>query len=280
MNSIDSIFSLPELPEVGADDFMRASSLLKRRAGIVLGTHKQEMVERTLGARANAVGVATVCQYLNLLDQYSDASEWQEFINAFTINHTAFFRERHHFDILTRFAATRVKPLSIWSAACSTGEEPYSIVIHLRDTLPSPDYQFNVLATDIDTQAIAVARTGVYTTDRVSPISKEQLKKYFQRGTGSRAGMVRVKTTVRNMVEFDVLNFLDYVWPRDIRFDVIFCRNTLIYFDKATQTEVLERFARVMKPGGLLFAGHSENLTYLTSTWRLKGQTVYEVNPG
>lgn len=280
MNSVGSIFSLPELPEIGVDDFVRASRLLQRRAGIVLGVHKQEMVERTLGTRANALGMATVSEYLNLLEHNAATPEWQDFINAFTINHTAFFRERHHFDILTRFAATRTRPLSIWSAACSTGEEPYSIAIHLRDTLASPDYQVNVFATDIDTEAVAVARSGVYTSDRVSPLSDAQLKKYFLRGTGSREGMVRVKQTIRNMVEFDVLNLLDSVWPLDARFDAIFCRNMLIYFDKKAQTELLERFARVMKPGGMLFAGHSENLTYLTSAWRLKGQTVYEVNPG
>lgn len=280
MNSLGSLFSLPELPEIGGDDFARASRMLKRRAGIVLGVHKQEMVERALGVRANELGVATVSQYLNQLEQHADTPEWQEFINAFTINHTAFFRERHHFDILARFVATRARPLSIWSAACSTGEEPYSIAMHLRDTLPNSDYQVNVLATDIDTQAIAVAKAGVYAIDRASPLSEVQLKKHFQRGTGSREGMVRVKTPVRNMVEFDSLNLLDPVWPLDTRFDVVFCRNMLIYFDKSTQTEVLERFSRVMKPGGLLFAGHSENLTYLTNTWRLKGQTVYEVNPG
>lgn len=277
MSSVDSIFSFPALAQVAPEDFSRATELLQRRAGIVLGSHKREMAERTLGTRAKALGMESVAEYLAHLDRSADAAEWQEFINAFTINHTAFFREQHHFTILARFAKGRARPLAIWSAACSTGEEPYSIAIALREGLPNPDHQISILATDIDTQAVAAAKAGVYTLDRVKPVAEAQLRKYFQRGTGSRAGMARVKPNIRDMVDFDVLNLLAPVWPLEQKFDVIFCRNTLIYFNKATQTKVLERFARVLKPGGLLFAGHSENLTYLTDAFRLKGQTVYEV---
>lgn len=275
---MNSIFSLPALPEVGSSDFMRAKDLLQRRAGIVLGDHKRDMAERTLAMRARTLRMDVVTAYLDYLEQHADAPEWQEFINVFTVNHTAFFRERHHFDVLARFAKDRDRPLNIWSAACSTGEEPYSIAIKLRDTLPNPDHQVTIFASDIDTVAIAAARAGMYTLERVKPVSEDQLKKYFLRGTGARAGMARIKPGVRNMVEFGTLNLLAPVWPLDSRFDVIFCRNTLIYFDKPTQTKILDRFARVMKPGGLLFVGHSENLTYLTDSFRLKGQTVYEVN--
>lgn len=274
---MSTIFSLPVLAEVEFSDFERAQLLLQRRAGIILGEHKREMAERTLAARAKVLRMAAVATYLDYLVQNADAPEWQEFINLFTVNHTAFFRERHHFDVLGRFAKNRGRPLEIWSAACSTGEEPYSIAIKLRDSLSNPDYQVSVLATDIDTSAIATAKAGMYTLERVKPVSEAQLKQYFLRGTGSRVGMARIKPNIRNMVEFDVLNLLAPVWPLDTRFDAIFCRNTLIYFDKQTQSKVLERFARVMKPGGLLFVGHSENLTYLTDAFRLKGQTVYEV---
>lgn len=275
---VSSIFATPILPEVRDGDFERAKNSLHRRAGILLGTHKQDMAERTLALRARTLRLDTVAAYLDYLEHNTEASEWQEFINAFTVNHTAFFRERHHFDVLARFARSRGRPLEIWSAACSTGEEPYSIAIRLRDTLPNPDHQVRILATDIDTSAIAAAKAGVYTLERVKPMSDVQLKKYFLRGTGTRVGMARIKASVRNMVEFDTLNLLASYWPIDTKFDAIFCRNTLIYFDKPTQTKILEHFARVMKPGGLLFVGHSENLTYLTDAFRLKGQTVYEVN--
>lgn len=275
---MNSIYSLPALPEVQTSDFGRAKDLLHRCAGIVLGSHKREMAERTLALRARTLRMVAVSDYLNFLQQNTEAPEWQEFINAFTVNHTAFFRERHHFDVLARFAKKRERPLEIWSAACSTGEEPYSIAIRLRDTLPNPDYQVRIFSSDIDTAAIATAKAGIYTLERIKPMSDDQLRNYFLRGTGERVGMVRVKPCIRNMVDFGVLNLLSPFWPTDIRFDAIFCRNTLIYFDKSTQSKILERFARVMKPGGLLFVGHSENLTYLTDAFRLKGQTVYEVN--
>lgn len=276
-SAVNSIFTLPALPEIAPGDFERAKVMLERQTGIILGVHKRDMAERTLALRAKTLKMAAVAQYLTYLQQNMDAPEWQEFVSSFTVNHTAFFRERHHFDVLARFAKSRSRPLSVWSAACSTGEEPYSIAIKLRDTLANPDHQVSVRATDIDTQAVATARSGMYTLERVKPVSEAQLKNYFLKGVGTRAGMVRIKPNIRNMVEFDTLNLLAPVWPHDTRFDVIFCRNTLIYFDKATQSQVLNRFARVLKPGGLLFVGHSENLTYLTDAFRLKGQTVYEV---
>ncbi|HLR11978.1 MAG TPA: CheR family methyltransferase [Burkholderiaceae bacterium] len=280
MSSAVSIFAPPTLPDIDPQDFSRAAALLKKHSGIVLGEHKQDMAERALGLRAKAMGLASVTQYLHHLERYPDTAEWEAFVNVFTINHTAFFREAHHFDILARYVETRVRPLSIWSAACSTGEEPYSIAIQLRETLPNPDHQVSILATDIDTRAIEVAESGVYTLDRVKLIPDPLLKKYFQRGTGMRAGMARVKSNARNMVSFEAFNLASADWQRNTRFDVIFCRNTLIYFDKETQTQILDRFARVLKPGGLLFAGHSENLTYLTDSFRLLGQTVYELMPG
>src|SRR5690625_3275535 len=133
------------------------------------------MVERMLAMRSRTLRMAAASEYLEFLEHNTEVPEWQEFINAFTVNHTAFFRERHHFDILARFAQSRERPLTIWSAACSTGEEPYSIAIRLRDALPNPDYQVSIFASDIDTSAIAMARAGVYTLERVKPLSDLQL---------------------------------------------------------------------------------------------------------
>lgn len=270
-----SIFALPEQAKLSPGDFNQAAKLLKDRAGIVLGEHKQEMAVRTLARRAHAVGHSTVHEYLEELARNSFSPEWEMFINAFTINHTAFFREQHHFEILARFVRTRKKPISIWCSAASTGEEPYTIAITLRESCPQPDVGVSVWATDIDTNAIERAREGVYPKERVKPVSEEYLRKYFQRGTGRRAGMVRVKDNLRSIVEFGVFNLLQNDWPAPGSFDAIFCRNTMIYFDKDTQTKILERFAPTLKPGGLLFVGHSENFTYLTDVFRLQGQTVY-----
>lgn len=270
-----SIFALPAQAQLAPGDFEHAARLLQGRAGILLGEHKQEMAGRTLALRAHAVGHHSVRDYLDELARNTLSPEWEMFINAFTINHTAFFREQHHFEILSKFVRTRGKPISIWCSAASTGEEPYTIAMTLREACPQPDVGVSIWATDIDTNAIQRAREGVYPQERVKPVPEEYLRKYFQRGTGRRAGLVRVKDSLRNMIEFGVFNLLQNDWPAPQTFDAIFCRNTMIYFDKETQTRILERFAPTLKAGGLLFAGHSENFTYLTDVFRLQGQTVY-----
>lgn len=273
--NISSIFALPAQAKLSPGDFEYAAKLLRGRAGIVLGAHKQEMAGRTLALRAHAIGHKSVHEYLDELARNPTSPEWEMFINSFTINHTAFFREHHHFEILARFVRTRRKPISIWCSAASTGEEPYTIAMTLRESCPQPDVGVSIWATDIDTNAIQRAREGVYPQERVKPVPEDYLHKYFQRGTGRRAGLVRVKDSLRSLVEFGVFNLLQNDWPAPGSFDAIFCRNTMIYFDKATQTKILERFAPTLKTGGLLFAGHSENFTYLTDAFRLQGQTVY-----
>jgi len=270
-------YLVPVQPEVGQQDFERASQLLKKRAGILLGDHKREMAARVLMTRVRKLGLASIADYLSHLDQNQQSSEWEAFVNAFTINHTAFFREPHHFQILAEFLRGRKAPLSIWCCAASTGEEPYTIAMTLQENVPNASVNASILATDIDTQAIERARRGVYAMERVQSVPENYLRKYFFRGKGAKAGFARVKPVLQEMVHFAPLNLLSPSWPQDQKFDAIFCRNTMIYFDKETQTRILERFAPLMKPGGLLFAGHSENFTYLTKAFVLKGQTVYTV---
>lgn len=272
-----SFFSQPVLPKAEADDLTRAVQTLRRRTGIVLGEHKLDMAARTLGLHAHHLGLGTVRDYLSLLEQNPLAPEWDRFISAFTINHTAFFREQHHFKTLAEFARGRKKPFSVWCCASSTGEEPYTIAMTILDAWGLSEDGLSVIATDIDTQAIAQARKGVYTLDRVKPVPVEFLRKYFLRGTGKQSGMAMIKPLIRNMVEFQELNLVAPTWPLNQKFDAIFCRNTMIYFDKTTQTKILERFVPLLKPDGLLFAGHSENFTYITKAFRPKGQTVYTV---
>lgn len=272
-------FSLPALPPLAPEDFARATRLLQDKAGILLGAHKRDMAERQLSLQASALGMATVTDYLDFLVTRGDDRVWQVFINAFTINHTAFFREPHHFRILAEFAQGRARPFSVWSASCSSGEEVWSIAMVLRETLARSDCQLTVVGSDIDTEVIETARKGIYTIDRVRTLSDERRREHFHRGVGARAGMVRIKDSLRPMVSYRCLNLLSSNWGHDVRYDAIFCRNTLIYFDKDTQVRLLERFASALKPDGLLFAGHSENLTYLTSTFELLGQTVYRLRP-
>lgn len=273
-------FALEPMAEVGLHDFDRAQRLLRERSGIVLGTHKREVAMRKLALRAQRLGLAGVVDYLDRLEGDAGAPEWDHFVNTFTINHTAFFREAHHFEILADWARKRSGPLSIWSCAASTGEEPYSIAMALCDAIPAAAGRVKILASDIDTQAIESARRGVYPLERAKPVPQDRLRKYFYRGRGAHAGMVRIKPEICGMVEFRGFNLAAPVWPADLHFDAVFCRNIMIYFDKDMQTAILGRFAKVIRPGGLLFAGHSENFTYLSSAFRLQGQTVYAVAAG
>lgn len=265
----------PEQFSLSDDEFSRVGKMLHARSGIVLGDHKRELAARMLGLRARKKGFNGASEYLTHLQQDAQSAEWSAFVNAFTINHTAFFREQHHFKILSEFARSRKGPLSVWCCAASTGEEAYSIAITLLEETSTGPGKPSIWATDIDTQALEKARKGVYTFERVKPVPEEILKKYFYRGKSSQAGLVRVKPILQDIVRFETLNLVAPSWPTTEKFDAIFCRNTMIYFDKPTQTRILERFAPLLKPGGLLFAGHSENFTYLTKAFRLRGQTVY-----
>lgn len=270
------VYSLPALPQATHEDCQRATKMLHARAGIVLGSHKVDMIARNLGLRAKKLNLATAKQYLELLEFNPNSEEWFDFVNAFTINHTAFYRERHHFDVLAKFVQTRPKPISVWSSATSTGEEAYTIALTLSEAIANASTQVSILASDIDTTVVSRAKKGIYPIERVRPIPEELLKKYFQRGKGSQEGKVRVKSSLRDMVDFQVVNLASAEnWPSQQQFDAIFCRNTMIYFEQKTQIKLLDRFAQLMKPGALLFVGHSENISQLSTTFRLKGQTVY-----
>lgn len=257
-------------------DFDRVRRMIYRRAGISLGEHKREMVYSRLARRLRSLSQHSFSTYLDSLEHADSAPEWEEFVNALTTNLTAFFRESHHFPILADFVRTRQAPVSVWCCAASTGEEPYSIAITLHESLGARASQATVLATDIDTQVLQKAERAVYTADRVDKMSPARLQRFFLKGRGQNAGMVRVRPEVADLVSFAPLNLLAPSWDVRGPFDVIFCRNVMIYFDKPTQAAILARFAPLLKPGGLLFAGHSENFTYISQNFRLRGQTVYE----
>ncbi|MBB3329723.1 chemotaxis protein methyltransferase CheR [Halomonas campaniensis] len=256
-------------------DFTRIRELIYRRAGIVLAEHKREMVYSRLAKRLRHYGLTRFGDYLARLERQPEAREWEAFTNALTTNLTAFFREAHHFPLLAEHVRSRPGPIRIWSAAASTGEEPYSIAMTLAETLGSRAGEARVVGTDIDTEALARARAGIYPLEQVHKLEEARTRRFFQRGTGRQAGLARVRPDLRAMVELEPLNLLAPGWPLKGPFDAIFCRNVMIYFDKATQARILERFAPLLKPDGLLFAGHSENFSYITKAFRLRGQTVY-----
>ncbi|RQU40162.1 chemotaxis protein CheR [Burkholderia cenocepacia] len=274
----------PRAGEPGRDfaftgaDFARIRALIHQRAGISLSEHKRDMAYSRLARRLRARGLDTFRDYLDLLEQEDDPLEWEAFTNALTTNLTAFFRESHHFPILSEFVKSRPAPVSVWCSAASTGEEPYSIAITLIEALgDTAARNASILATDLDTQVLAKAEAGIYTYDQVKHLSPERLKRFFLKGTGAQAGRVKVRPELRAMIRFEQLNLTDADYGIAKPFDAIFCRNVMIYFDKPTQGQVLSRFEPLVKPGGLLFAGHSENFTYVTQAFRLRGQTVYEL---
>lgn len=256
-------------------DFRRIRELIYQRAGIVLAEHKREMVYSRLAKRLRHHGLTRFSDYLSRLEQHPESREWEAFTNALTTNLTAFFREAHHFPLLAEHLKQASGPVNIWCAAASTGEEPYSLAMTLQEALGARASQSKIVATDIDTDALQKARTGVYPLEQVRKLDEARIKQFFQKGTGQRAGFARVRAEVASLVEFMPLNLLAPRWPVQGPFDAIFCRNIMIYFDKKTQADILRRFAPLLKPNGLLFAGHSENFSYISPEFKLRGQTVY-----
>lgn len=260
-------------------DFKRIRELIYQRAGIVLAEHKREMVYSRLAKRLRHHGLTRFSDYLQRLERQPDAREWEAFTNALTTNLTAFFREAHHFPLLAEHIRHKTGPVSVWCAAASTGEEPYSLAMTLLETLGPKASQSRIVATDIDTEALQKAGSGVYPLEQVRKIDEVRVKRFFHKGTGKRIGLARIRPEVSELVEFSALNLLAPQWPIKGPFDAIFCRNIMIYFDKETQAKILKRFAPLLKPDGLLFAGHSENFSYISNEFKLRGQTVYTLAP-
>ncbi len=257
-------------------DFNKVQTLIYQRAGISLHDGKHAMVYSRLSRRLRDTGHKSFKEYLNWLEN-QDGPEWQEFINALTTNLTSFFREQHHFQILAEHLKSRSSQATckIWCCASSTGEEPYSILMTAVEVL-GQNARLSLTASDIDSKVLATAAQGVYRVDGLKNLSENQLQRFFLRGKDSNYGMVRVKPELQRMVQFVIVNLVHDDWPFRDSFDVVFCRNVMIYFDAATQRRVLERIHRVMVPGGLLFVGHAENFSEARDLFISKGKTVYE----
>jgi chemotaxis protein methyltransferase CheR len=257
-------------------DFDRVQALIYKRAGINLHDGKHAMVYSRLSRRLRDTGHQSFKDYLTWLES-TDGDEWQEFINALTTNLTSFFRERHHFEAFSNLM--RAKPdhpqWRIWCSAASTGEEPYSIAMTASEALGAKR-NFSVVASDIDSKVLATASNGIYKMESLKGLDAGHMQRFFLRGKGGNGGLARVKPELRQKVEFLMVNLIRDDWPFKEPFDVVFCRNVMIYFDAKTQRRVLERIHRVMKPGALLFVGHAENFSDARELFLLKGKTVYE----
>jgi chemotaxis protein methyltransferase CheR len=255
-------------------DFARIKRLIYQKAGISLQEGKHAMVYSRVSRRLRETGHTSFSRYLDWLEQH-DGSEWQHFVNVLTTNLTAFFREQHHFEVLDELLrAERSRAWRIWCSAASTGEEPYSIAMTAIEAL-GPSGSFQLVSSDIDTQVLATAERGIYKADGIKGLSPERIQRYFMRGKGDNTGLMRVKPEMRKSMSFQSVNLIHELPFRE-PFDVVFCRNVMIYFDATTQRQVLERIHRVMKPGGQLFVGHAENFSDARHLFVLRGKTVYE----
>ena len=260
-------------------DFRRLKRMIFDYAGISLNDNKKPMAYSRLTKRIRQLGHANFREYLDFVE-HADSEEHVRFINALTTNLTYFFREAHHFTILAEHLLKVYddEPLTIWSAACSTGEEPYSIAMAVIEAFGSDTPPVRIIASDLDTDALASAQRGVYALDKVASLTPQRLKRFFLKGSGDQAGFARIRPQVQRLVEFRQVNLHEDSWPIEGPLAAIFCRNVMIYFNKETQTRVLERFAPLLRPEGLLFAGHSENFFYnARDTFRIRGKTVYEL---
>ncbi len=257
-------------------DFARIRKLIYRVAGISLAPSKKDLVYSRLSRRLRVRQLHSFTEYIQLLEN-GDQAEREEFVNALTTNLTSFFREAHHFPILAQHLATLPKnrPVSIWTCASSTGEEPYSIAMTVVEHFKGFDAPVQILATDIDTNVLERARRGVYPLDQLKKLSQGQLKRFFLRGEGKQEGFAKVRPELQKMITFKRINLLDSQWPINERFDAIFCRNVMIYFDKQTQYAILKKVAPYLQSDGLFFAGHSESFHHAVDLFRLCGKTVY-----
>ncbi|MDR0440485.1 MAG: chemotaxis protein CheR [Candidatus Accumulibacter sp.] len=263
-------------------DFEQVRKLIYEHAGISLSSAKQDMVYSRLAKRLREKNLKTFSEYLALLKR-GDRLEWENFVNSLTTNLTSFFREPHHFPILgAHLKKLQGKPsIKIWCCAASTGEEPYSIAMTVVETFNSFTVPVSIVATDLDTSVLATAAKGVYGLDRVDRLSRERLHHFFIKSAGGREESYSVRPELRRLVNFQRLNLLEPNWLIRGPLDALFCRNIMIYFDKATQYKILKRFAPLMDADGLLFAGHSESFLCASELFRLQGRTVYElVNKG
>ena len=261
-----------------AADYEQVRSLIYQRAGISLNAGKQAMVYSRLSRRLRATAHANFADYLQWLQQGGGGAaeaEWQEFVNCLTTNLTAFFREDHHFsELADDLRARNGRSLRIWCSAASTGEEPYSIAMAVAETLGA-QANVRIVASDIDTKVLATAQRGVYDAG-ARGLSAERLRRHFMRGTGANAGQVRIRPELARWIEFRSFNLMSTHWALGEPFDIIFCRNVMIYFDAATQRKVLQRMREVLRPDGLLYVGHSENFNDARELFHLRGKTIYQ----
>lgn len=242
-------------------------------SGIQVSDDKYEMYYARLAKRLRALGLTSFDDYLPLVE--NDTKEFIAFINAITTNVTSFDRESHHFEFLRDNVKQRqITSLKVWSAGCSSGEEAYSLIVNLHNLTQQYRIPFNIVGTDLDTSVLQRAADGVYDVKAIAKYDTETKRKFFEKGVGKNVGKCRVKKRYRNLVQFHQLNLIKE-WKFDKPFDIIFCRNVMIYFDNDMKQRLLEKFSQCLSPNGLLFLGHSESISKSNNNFDNIGKTIY-----
>ena len=267
-------------------EFHEFATLVHDVAGIALNDSKRALVNRRLNARLRELGIESLGAYVELVRADESGAEIVTLLDLIATNETHFFREKAHFDFLEARvfptwideanAGARPRVIRAWSAACSTGQEPYSLAMQLLTFFPPEDgWKLEIEATDISTHVLEIARIGEWSVDKAAEVPEHYLHRYMLRGTGPRIGRMKAARVVRDAVQFSRMNLNDDVYPVQGMFDLIFCRNVLIYFSAERRAAVIERLTDRLNPEGLLFVGHAESLHAHRTRLRAMLPTVY-----
>lgn len=276
MNSPLESVRPPSVPTLKPAEFQRLQQLAYQRFGFDIRDGKEDMVSARLGSRVRDLGFDSFSRYLDHVTSSAGQQQFTEMVDLLTTNFTSFFRETAHFDFLKKQLAkpaNQHRQLHIWSAACSSGEEPYSLAMAILEQ--PTKVSASILATDISTRILQKAKTGVYGKDRLTGIAPELLPKYFLRGSGKSEGLYRVKPLLSSMIDFQLFNLVQ-PQPLNNRYSMIWCRNVMIYFDKPTQERVVANLTSCLEPGGYLLIGHSEALNGIQHSLRYVQPAVYQ----
>ena len=264
-------------------ELRRIVQLVYQRAGITLHEGKRQLILARLHRHVVAGGFSNFDAYITFVERDTTGAALTTLLDAIATNHTSFFREEEHFQVLQQTVLPPLvaagAPIRVWSAACSTGEEPVTLAVTLREALPEAALgRVRLVASDLSTKALKVARRGVYRVERLTGVPQGVLKKHFERGLGEQSGLARVAAPVMKMIDYRQANLLD-VHLAGEQFDIVFCRNVMIYFDRHVQQKVVSNLERHLAPGGYLFISHSESLNRITHGLRWTAPAVFRREP-
>lgn len=273
-----------ELDSLSDKDHKRVASFVEQVAGIQLPVYKRQLIETRLRKRLKVCGISRIADYIDFVFSEQGKAEQAALIDVITTNKTDFFREPAHFDYLAGFIIQQLKrghykraPLQLWSAACSSGEEPYTLAMLLTELQQDwPEFDFSIRATDICSTVLGKAQNAVYRHDRIEPIAEPLRKKYLLRSKDPTKKLFRIVKPLRQKVSFSLFNLINDSYPGEQQFDMIFCRNVMIYFNEQDRAKVVRKLVSCLVPGGLLFLGHSETVGNERTGLLAVSPTVYQ----